>query len=167
MRRHDSGTAARLTIALTAWAAAICSGCVVGGRTNLAAADTIDVVVESLAQSLGEYHEEIAAADEARRRRAVDALIARIKADGENEERSAVHRAAFIEVLQRLGHDEHIEWQRYTTALDHLTILRKIGDGLRRMARESASLDDEFRRHLMSLFKRASRGRPKDEALKR
>ncbi len=152
---------------MAAWGAATCSGCVVGGRTNLAAADAIDVVVESLTQSLGEYHEELATGNEAQRRRALDALIERIKTDGEDQGRTAAHRAAFMEVLRRLGDGERVEWQRYATSLDHLAILGEIGDGLRRMARESASLDDEFRRHLMSLFARASQGWLKDGAAKR
>jgi hypothetical protein len=143
---------------MAVWSVAGCAGCVVGGRTNLAAADGIDVVVEALAESLTEYHDERSAEDAAGRRRAVDALIDRMSADADNKERVDAHRAAFIEALERLVADERVEWQRYATSLDHLAILTEIGDGLRRMARVSASLDDEFRRHLIPLLGRAGRG---------
>ena len=133
-------------------------GCAGGARVELAAAESLDLIRESLAQSLSEYHADLAREDDERQQAAIQAFIARVRADAADEQAQA-HAAAFAAALDQIDADRQVAWARYNTTLDNLAILRETGDGLRRLANQSLSIEDETKRYLTDLLAKAAQPR--------
>lgn len=132
-------------------AAMAAGGCGGDAGVELAAAQTIESLADSLSAAVAEYHQEVQAGDDQRESAVVAALIARVRQDAEDESATAAHAADFTEAMGRLRADRAVEWERYRAALDNLGGFREVAAGLRRVAIESMSLEDEARRYLLEL----------------
>ena len=60
------------------------------------------------------------------------------------------HAAEFEEALRRIRADRETEWQRRAVVADNVGVLREVAAGMRRLAIEQLTLDDEMRRYLTS-----------------
>ena len=132
-------------------AAMAAGGCGGDAGVELAAAQTIESLADSLSAAVGEYHQEVQAGDDQRESAVVAALIVRVRQDAEDESATAAHGADFTEAMGRIRADRAVEWERYRAALDNLGGLKEVAAGLRRVAIESMSLEDEARRYLLEL----------------
>ncbi|MEZ6085774.1 MAG: hypothetical protein R3E58_17940 [Phycisphaerae bacterium] len=65
---------------------------------------------------------------------------------------------AFRSAMQRVRDDRAVEMNRYRAALDNVDLVREVARGLRRLATESMSFEDDARRYLFSLLESASSG---------
>ncbi len=133
----------------TLWLAlhALAGGCGPNARVEIAAADSVDVLSASLNQALGEYHADLVRLDTERRIALVQAFIERVRKDIADEAAIETHAAALHRALQRLDADRQTADERYAASLDNVATLQEIAAGLRRMALESMSLDDDVRRY--------------------
>lgn len=128
-------------------------GCNAGARMQLSAAQTLQAVMNSVQLATAEYHDEIRSADVLRRRLAIDAFVQRIRDDHDDEHATADHVERFNKALDRLQQDGETENTRYLATVQNIRTLGEIGDGLKRLAVESMSLDDELRRYLTNLLR--------------
>lgn len=127
------------------------SGCAMGARTELAAADAIDRVAESLAEAVGEYHGDLTKYDDSREEAVTKALAARLREDATDDAASRADIEAFLAAMVRLRTDRSAAQARLAAAMEHIAALREVASGLRRLAVESMSLDDEMRRYLLDV----------------
>jgi hypothetical protein len=163
MRRHGI-VVGRVVIWTIILGAAGCGGG--DARVELAAADALDAVSASVTQAVAEYHADLRQVDAERRRAAVQALIARLRADAEDEEKAQAHADAFESAVALLEADRQAAWERYAATLENLALLSGTSDGLRRLAVDSMSLEDETKRYFGELLenRRELREQEKDEA---
>lgn len=133
---------------------ALTSGCARDARVELTAADSVEMLGASMTQTLAEYHADIARFDEERQRAAVQAFIERVRADVSDEAATNAHAEAFRNALQHLDADRQAAWERYAASLDNVATLREIAQGLRRLALESMSLDDDAKRYFGEVMDR-------------
>lgn len=136
-------------------------GCAGDSRVELTAADSVELLGASMTQTLAEYHADLARFDEERQRAAVQAFIERVRTDIADESATDAHAAAFQEALRRLEADRQAAWERYTASLDNVAVLREIADGLRRLALDSMSLDDDVRRYFGEVMERRKEAKEK------
>lgn len=129
-------------------------GCSGDARVELTAADSVEVLGASMSQTLAEYHADLARFDEERQRAAVQAFIERVRMDVADEAATDAHAEAFRQALQHLDADRRAAWERYTASLDNVATLREIAQGLRRLALDSMSLDDDVRRYFGEVMER-------------
>jgi len=129
-------------------------GCGGDARVELAAADSMETLGTSMAQTLAEYHADLARVDDERQRAAIQAFIDRVRADVSDETATDAHAEAFQKALERLDTDRRADWERYTASSDNVATLREIAQDLRRLALNSMSLDDEVRRYFGDVMKR-------------
>lgn len=127
--------------------AAELSGCGGDARVELAAADSMDAIRAGLAQSLTEYHADLAALDEQRRAAATDALIDRLRSSLNDEAGMDAHAESFRQAMARLEADREAAWKRYAVSLDTVTLLGDIAADLRRLAADSMTVNDEAKRY--------------------
>ncbi len=141
-------------------------GCAGDARVELAAADSIELLAANLATTLTEYHTGLERSDDARERAAVFALVERLRADMADEDKTEAHTNDFLHALDRLHADRRIEWQRFIASMDNLSVLRETANGLRRLAIESLSLEDEAQRYFGELIelRRARETKPENES---
>ncbi len=123
-------------------------GCAVGTRVQITTAETLDALVGALGQAVDEYHLEVRGADVEKRRAAVDAFAARIRADHKDDEAATRHVMLFNQALDSLQHDAEAENSRHGATLENLRVVTEAAAGLRRIAIESMTLNDEVRRYL-------------------
>ncbi len=129
-------------------------GCGGDARVELAAADSMETLGASMAETLSEYHADLARVDDERQRAAIQAFIDRVRADISDEAATDGHADAFQSALERLGADRRTAWERYTASSDNVATLRDIAQDLRRLALNSMSLDDEVRRYFGEVMRR-------------
>ncbi|MEE9296611.1 MAG: hypothetical protein V3W34_16830 [Phycisphaerae bacterium] len=132
-------------------------GCVVGAGAQLAAADSLDALVQNLDQAAGEYHSEVRTADAARRQSAVAAFVTRIRNSQSDEDAAERDVAEFIQALDRLLQDGDVETVRYNAVADNLQIITEIADGLRRLAGMSLTVQNQTRQRLHDLLSGTTR----------
>lgn len=123
-------------------------GCVVHAPVELAAADTLDSVAEMTQRALDEFDHDLALADGERRSAVVSALVARIRRDHDDDALVSGHEGAFTAALDRLQEDRRTAWARHARASDNVSLLRETAAGLRRLALDSMSMQDEARRYI-------------------
>ncbi len=128
------------------------AGCGGDARVDLTAADTLDALAIQMERALMEYHAELEAADDAREEAVVDAFISRVKTDVSDDEKLTGHSQSFAGALKRIRSDRAIEWQRHTAAADNVSLMREVGDGLRKLAIQSLLIQDEVKRYVTSLI---------------
>lgn len=129
-------------------------GCAGGGRVELTAADSVEMLGASMTQTLAEYHADLARFDSERQRAAVQAFIERIRRDIDDDTATQSHAEAFQQALQRLDADRQTALERYTASLDNVATLHEIAVGLRRLSLDSMSLDDDVRRYFGEVLDR-------------
>lgn len=127
-------------------------GCGADARVNLAAADSIEALAANLATALTEYHSDLVQSDDAREKAAVHAFVERLRADVADDAKVDAHTGDFLTAMERLLADRQVEWRRNTASMENVSTLREVADGLRRLAMESLSLDDEARRYFGELI---------------
>lgn len=130
------------------------AGCAGNARVELTAADSVEMLGASMTQTLAEYHADLARFDEERQRAAVQAFIERVRMDVTDEAATDAHAEAFRQALQHLDADRQAGWERYTASLDNVATLHEIAEGLRRLALDSMSLDDDVRRYFGEVMDR-------------
>jgi hypothetical protein len=117
----------------------------------------------SMTQTLAEYHADLARFDEERQREAVRAFIERVRTDVADEEATDAHAEAFRQAMQRLDAERRAAWERYTASLENVATLQEIAQGLRRLALESMSLDDDVRRYFGEVMERRKETKEKED----
>ncbi len=133
-------------------AGSIVCGCVSAPAAQLSAADSMDLVAASLRQAIDEYRLDLDQLDDERRRAVVEAFVTRVRTDHQDEKALASHTALFTSALDRIDADRRTASDRRQNAVESLESLQEVADGLRRLAVESMSLDDEARRYLGGLI---------------
>jgi hypothetical protein len=133
------------------------SGCAATAGLELAAADSMDLIRQTLAQSVTEYNNDLARLDAERRVAAIHAFIARIRTDAADEQKAQTHAEAFLAALELLERDRQVAWQRYTATIDNLAVLGETAADLRRLAVQSLSLEDETKRYFSELLEAQKR----------
>lgn len=130
-------------------------GCVLDARVDLAAAGAMDRLAGSMEGVVNEYHAEIDRADNAMEVAVVDAFVERIRRDVSDEAAVTSHNEKFRLAMKRVRDDRAVEFDRYRAALDNVDLVREVARGLRRLATESMSFEDDARRYLFSLLENA------------
>lgn len=131
----------------------VCIGCAGDGRTTLSAMDSVDVLGDALAGALVEYHDDLERLDDERERAVIDAFVERVRrnvAGGVSDEAEA-----FRSALAQIRADRRVALERYLVSWDNLATIREVTRGLRRLALESMSLQDETRRYFSDLIERS------------
>ena len=129
-------------------------GCAGDARVELTAADSVEMLGTSMTQTLAEYNADLARFDEERQRAAVQAFIERVRTDITDNEATDADAEAFRRALQHLDVDRQAAWERDAASLDNVATLREIAQGLRRLALESMSLDDDVKRYFGEVMER-------------
>ncbi len=140
-------------------------GCGGDAHLELAAADALDTAARELDVSFDEYHAELARMDDAREAGVVEAFIDRVRVDHEDDAKTAGHEEAFREAMRRIRADRGTERERYANSRENVSMLREVASGLRRLAIESLSLEDEMRRYLESWMERMNTPQPERESM--
>ena len=133
----------------------VCIGCVGDGRSTLSAMDSVDVLGDALAGALGEYRDDLERLDDEREQSVIDAFVDRVRRDvagGANDEADA---AAFRSALAHIRADRRVALERYLASRENLATIREVTSGLRRLALESMSFQDETRRYFSDLIERS------------
>ncbi|GJM23591.1 MAG: hypothetical protein DHS20C16_00060 [Phycisphaerae bacterium] len=130
-------------------------GCSLDARVDLAAASAMDTLAGSMEGVVNEYHTEIDRADDAAEVAVVDAFVGRIRRDVTDEVAVESHSEKFRLAMKRVRDDRAVEMNRYRAALDNVDVVREVARGLRRLATESMSFEDDARRYLFSLLESA------------
>ena len=133
---------------------AFVGGCAGGARVELTAADSVEMLGASMTQTLAEYQADLARLDDERQRAAVQAFIERVRTDIADETATQFHAEAFRQAMQRLDADRRTAWERHAASLDNVATLHEIAAGLRRLALDSMSLDDDVRRYFGEVMDR-------------
>ena len=110
----------------------------------------MDLLATSLATAIDEYRHDLEQLDDQRRKAVVDAFVIRVRNNAQDEDALAAHTAAFNIALDRMEADRRAASDRRQAAVENLETLQEIADGLRRLAIESMSLDNDARRFLES-----------------
>ena len=131
--------------------ALICCSCATGAKVELAAADSLETLADALTKTMTEYHAEVEQSDDQREHAAVEALLNRLRDDIADDAETNRHVAAFKQALQRIRADRRVEWQRFWDSTENISLLRELATGMRRLALDSLSLEDETRRYVNEL----------------
>lgn len=137
-------------------ATTVSTSCVGGARVELAAADVLDQLRSSLATAMNEMHADILLGDTWREQAITNALVRRL-VPGDGDEGSAAdsangHKQDFLQALARIREDRQTQWARLIATRDNLLLIGEVSEGLRRLAIDTMSLEDEARRYLMSVI---------------
>ena len=133
----------------------VCIGCVGDGRTTLSAMDSVDVLGDALAGALGEYHDDLERLDDEREQAVIDAFVVRVRRDVAGGVSDEADAAAFRSALAQIRADRRVALERYLASRENLAAIREVTSGLRRLALESMSLQDETRRYFSDLIERS------------
>lgn len=142
-----------LTGSLAGTAGAI--SCVADARVDLAATQSLGLLAQQMALTLAEYHAETEASDDLREGQAIAAFIARVQKEIDDE--AALNRSIddFTEAFKLLRVDRRTEWLRYMAAMENVGLIREVAGGLRELAIDSMSLEDDARRYVTGLLEAA------------
>jgi len=127
------------------------SGCSGDASVELRAADALDAVATQMDTAASEYHAEIERYDASRRAAVAAAYVERIARDAADKDRCANHTSDFLLALDRIDADRGTELARASAVASQVAAVREVSRGLRRLAIESLSLQDEMRRYFTSL----------------
>lgn len=141
-----------LGVTVAQWVA----GCAAAPRAQLAGSDALDRLAVSLRESIVEFAGDVEAFDAQRQRGVVEAFVERVRETAGDEPALAMHREAFLAALQRIDEDRRAAWERQAAAIENIELLSEIASGLRRLALESISNDQEGRQYLSELAKTAA-----------
>jgi hypothetical protein len=139
-------------------------GCGGDAQLMLAGADAIEVIAGQQQQAIDEYHAELQSLDDDREAAVVDAFIVRIERDVPGDPSSGdAHAAAFRQALAKIRADRDVEYARHGAASDNTGELCKIAEGLRQVALESLTFQDELRRYVTGLIEARRRAAEQSE----
>lgn len=124
------------------------AGCGGDARVELSAADALGAVAGQMERTIGEYHAEVAAYDDARESGVVAAFVSRVRRDAADEAAMSAHAVEFEAALRKIRGDREVEWSRRSAAMDNVAALREVSRGLQKLAIQSLSLQDEMKRYL-------------------
>ena len=127
-------------------------GCGGDARVELAAADSLEAIALELENAIAEYDRDLTAGDDARERAAALALAEWLRPDGLDDADAENHTDAFLQAMDRLRADRAAARARYGASRDNVQAMREIASGLRRLAIDSLSLNDEARRYFQDLI---------------
>ncbi len=127
-------------------------GCGGDARVELSAADALAAVAERMDLVIAEYHADVRHYDDLRETEVVAAFIERVRRTAADETAVDRHAVQFKDALARIRTDRDTERTRRDTAHENVRALREVAGGLRRLAIESLTLDDEMRRYLSGWF---------------
>lgn len=136
------------------WSALVAAGCVSQARVELSAADALEQVAGETRKALDEYERDLESADASREAAVMSAFVARARRDHSDEALMARHTDEFTTALGNIREDRRVALERHRRATDNCAALSETAAGLRRIALEATSLDDELRRYVTSLFER-------------
>ncbi len=128
------------------------AGCGGDARVDFAAADTLEAMAKQLQQGFAEYHADLAASDETREAEAIAAFVARLKKDAADDAQVEQHTEAFSAALAKLRQDRRVAEQRLRNGQDNVAGLNEVARGLRKLAIESLTVQDEIRRYFRQLL---------------
>jgi len=163
LSRGTSSLVGRGPIVVACTAVVGLAGCAAGARAQLSAADSMQAVMQAVELATTEYHNEVRSADALRRRSAIDAFVQRIRNDHDDEQVVTNHVAAFNLALDRIQQDGQIENARYLATIQNIRTLDEIAGGLKRLAIQSMTLDDELRRYMDDLIQRVDESNPQPQ----
>lgn len=139
-------------------------GCGGDAQLMLVGADAVEVIADQQQQAIDEYHAEVQALDDDREAAVVDAFVVRIQGDVPTDPSSGdAHAAAFREALAKIRADRDVEYVRHRAASDNTSELREIAEGLRQVALESLTFQDELRRYVTGLIEARQRAAEQNE----
>ena len=127
-------------------------GCLANAQVQVSAARSLAAVADELRLAVDEYDADLAMADDAREADVIAAFVDRVGRDVGDASAMAQHEAAFREALLRIRDDRQVAWQRRTSAMDNVSLLEEVGQGLEKLAVQSMTLSDEARRYLGTLL---------------
>lgn len=140
--------------------AALGAGCRGGDAlVEISAADALDAISAQTRLALDEFHADLGRADDAREAGIIAAFVRRARRDAVEDEKMAVHTRDFTAALGKLRADRETAWQRHFRAIDNVDRIDEVAGGLRRLARQSVSLSDEWDRYLGSLIEARRKAR--------
>jgi len=134
------------------WWVAILAGCGGDARVDLTAADTLEATAVQLERGLGEYQADLSAADDAKESQIIAAFAARVKQDAADDAQVERHAQAFAAALAKIRQDRRVADQRFRAGQDNVAVLREVAKGLRKLAIETLTLQDEVRRYFHQLL---------------
>jgi len=123
-------------------------GCGGNAHVELSAADALAVAADRMDLAIDEYHADIEQYDDLREEEVVEAFVARVRRAPEDETAVEKHTAQFKAALGKIRADRDTERTRRDAAGENVRVLREVAGGLRRLAVEQLTLDDELRRYL-------------------
>ena len=141
-------------VAIILWLTGL-TGCVADARVDLAATQSLSLLAEQMALTLAEYHAETESGDDLREGQAIAAFVARVQKEFDDE--ASLNRSIddFTEAFRLLRVDRRTEWLRYLDAMENVGLIREVAGGLRDLAIDSMSLEDETRRYVTGLMEAA------------
>jgi hypothetical protein len=135
-------------IAACATCAVAAVGCGGDARVDLSAADALTAVAGQMRIALDEYHAEVDRHDESREASVVEAFVARVRRDAQDEHKLDEHAGQFGASLAKIREDRKTEWTRRNAAESQVEAVLELSRGLRRIGIEGLALQDEMRRYL-------------------
>ncbi|MCH7702550.1 MAG: hypothetical protein IID37_12770 [Planctomycetes bacterium] len=129
--------------------------CVADARVDLAATQSLNLLAHQMELTLAEYHAETESSDDLREGQAIAAFVVRVRKELDDE--AALNRSIddFTEAFKLLRGDRRTEWLRYMDAMENVGLIGEVADGLRELAIDSMSLEDDVRRYLTGLLEAA------------
>ena len=140
MRAAHAGCAALLVLC----------GCGGDARVELSAGDALLAVANQMERTVQEYHQEVNDYDDARETAVVNAFVARVRKDAADGTLVEGHAAEFTQALAHIRSDRETESGRKSAAMENVSALREVSQGLQKLAIQSLSLQDEWKRYLTS-----------------
>jgi hypothetical protein len=141
-------------------------GCTGTATTALSAGDALDRLADQMGTAIDEYHEEVAAGDDSRESEVSAAFVSRVIKNANNAGELKNDQAQFLAALSKIRSDRETEWDRRNAAKDNVAALREVSKGLRRVALDSLSLNDEMRRYLTGWYDTYQKSKAEQDAKK-
>ena len=136
-------------------AAALHGGCVATPHFHLSAADSMELVAETLETAIGEFGADLDELDQQRRKAVIEAFITRVQQNHADERALALDSGAFTAALERIEADRRAAGDRKAAAVENIHVLREVADALRQSALQSMKLEDETLKYFSGVLARA------------
>jgi hypothetical protein len=136
-------------------------GCQGTATTSLSAGDALDRAADQIGVTVDEYHDAVSLADDAKEDEVAAAFAARVVSDPDNAE---AHAKAFTLAMRKIRVDREVEWTRRNASKENVAAIREVAKGLRRLALDSLSLNDEARRYFTGWYETYERSKAERES---
>lgn len=128
------------------------TGCGGDARVDLTAADTLEATAVQLDRALWEYQVDLTASDDARESEAIAAFVGRLRKDAADDAQVERHTQEFSAAVAKIRQDRRVADQRLRAGQDNVAAINEVARGLRKLAIESLTLQDEVRRYFKQLL---------------